>query len=212
MYSSLKTYFPNITQTQLEQFNQLVDLFQEWNAKINLVSRKDTAHLFERHILHSLAIAKHFSFENGTNIIDIGTGGGFPGIPLAIMFPKANFDLVDSIGKKIIAVKDMSEKLGLANVTAIKTRAENLPAKYDFVISRAVTAFPAFAKICSTLFRKNNIIINSCIIYLKGGEFKEEIVGFKGIKVYNINEIFTNEFFETKKIIYLPINYTTILT
>ena len=212
MYSSLKTYFPNITQTQLEQFNQLVDLFQEWNAKINLVSRKDTAHLFERHILHSLSIAKHFSFENGTNIIDIGTGGGFPGIPLAIMFPKANFDLVDSIGKKIIAVKDMSEKLGLANVTAIKTRAENLPAKYDFVISRAVTAFPAFAKICSTLFRKNNIIINSGIIYLKGGEFKEEIVGFKGIKVYNINEIFTNEFFETKKIIYLPINYTTILT
>ena len=159
-----------------------------------------------------MAIAKHFSFENGTNIIDIGTGGGFPGIPLAIMFPKANFDLVDSIGKKIIAVKDMSEKLGLANVTAIKTRAENLPAKYDFVISRAVTAFPAFAKICSTLFRKNNIIINSGIIYLKGGEFKEEIVGFKGIKVYNINEIFTNEFFETKKIIYLPINYTTILT
>ncbi len=205
MYSSLKTYFPSITNLQLEQFDQLIDLFREWNAKINLISRKDTDHLYQRHILHSLAIAKYFDFKNDTNIIDIGTGGGFPGIPLAIMFPKANFDLVDSIGKKIVAVKDITEKLGLTNVVAIKSRAENLPSKYDFVISRAVTAFPAFVNISSTLFRKNHNITNSGIIYLKGGDFSSEIVGFRGIKIYNINEIFKNEFFETKKIIFLPI-------
>lgn len=206
MSSSLKTYFPNITQSQLEKFDQLIVLFKEWNAKINLISRKDTEHLYVRHILHSLSIAKHFSFQNGTNIIDIGTGGGFPGIPLAIMFPNANFDLVDRIGKKIIAVDDISKKLELTNVRAIKTKAENLPAKYDFVISRAVTAFPSFVNISSKLFRKNDKITNSGIIYLKGGDFSHEIAHFHEIEVFNINQIFKDDFFETKKIIYLPIN------
>ncbi|MDD2635281.1 MAG: 16S rRNA (guanine(527)-N(7))-methyltransferase RsmG [Bacteroidales bacterium] len=190
----------------MEKFDQLIVLFKEWNAKINLISRKDTEHLYVRHILHSLSIAKHFSFQNGTNIIDIGTGGGFPGIPLAIMFPNANFDLVDRIGKKIIAVDDISKKLELTNVRAIKTKAENLPAKYDFVISRAVTAFPSFVNISSKLFRKNDKITNSGIIYLKGGDFSHEIAHFHEIEVFNINQIFKDDFFETKKIIYLPIN------
>ncbi|MDD4148746.1 MAG: 16S rRNA (guanine(527)-N(7))-methyltransferase RsmG [Bacteroidales bacterium] len=207
MYSSLETYFPDITKKQLAQFDKLVYLFKEWNTKINLISRKDTDHLYEKHILHSLSIAKHFNFGIGTNIIDIGTGGGFPGIPLAIMFPDANFDLVDSIGKKIVAVKNISQELGLTNVRAIKARAETLPAKYDFVISRAVTAFPAFVNISSKLFRKNQNNTNSGIIYLKGGDFHDEIANFAKIKVYNISEIFKTEFFETKKIIFLPINF-----
>lgn len=204
MSQQLKSFFPAITQKQLEQFDMFEKLFIDWNSKINLVSRKDTDHLLVRHILHSLSIAKVFSFDNGTNIIDIGTGGGFPGIPLAIMFPHVNFDLVDSIGKKIMVVDDIAEKLNLTNVKAIKSRAENMPAKYDFVISRAVTAFPDFVKITENLFRKPNRKSLKGIIYLKGGDFSDEIKSFSACKLYNISDIFDDEFFETKKIIFLP--------
>jgi 16S rRNA (guanine527-N7)-methyltransferase len=204
MSQKLKSVFPSITQKQLEQFDKFEKLFIDWNSKINLVSRKDTDHLLVRHILHSLSIAKVFSFDNGTNIIDIGTGGGFPGIPLAIMFPDVKFDLVDSIGKKIMVVEDIADKLNLTNVKAIKSRAENMPAKYDFVISRAVTAFPDFVKITENLFRKPNSKSPKGIIYLKGGDFSDEIKGFSACKLYNISDIFDDEFFETKKIIFLP--------
>lgn len=204
MEEILLRYFPNISEIQLKQYNLLVDIFPEWNQKVNLISRKDIENLFEHHILHSLAIAKIFKFETGTRIIDIGTGGGFPGIPLAIMFPDAEFDLVDSIGKKITVVDEISKSLNLKNVKAIKARAELLPAKYDFVVSRAVTAFPDFIKISNNLFRDKKNISNQGIIYLKGGDFEDELADFKNVKLYNIHDFFESDFFETKKIIYLP--------
>jgi len=205
MQSHLKIFFPEINDKQLNQFDKLAEVFPVWNSKINLVSRKDIDQLFVRHILHSLSIAKIYNFEAGTNIIDIGTGGGFPGIPLAIMFPETKFDLVDSIGKKIVAVNGIAEELGLTNVKGIKSRAELLPAKYDYVVSRAVTAFPSFYEIARNLFKKDNKITDRGIIYLKGCDFDDEIKPFSNVKVFKIIDLFDFDFFETKKIIYLPI-------
>lgn len=204
----IEKYFPELSQTQRNQFNLLDSIYKNWNIKINVISRKDLDNLYINHVLHSLSIAKIIQFKKQTSIIDIGTGGGFPGIPLAIMYPDVNFTLIDSIGKKIKVVEAVTDELGLKNIKAIHTRSENVKTKHDFIISRAVTAFPEFVKItrhCISGMSKNNL--PNGILYLKGGDFEEEIVNFKKeIKIYNISDFFEEDFFETKKIIHLPIN------
>jgi 16S rRNA (guanine527-N7)-methyltransferase len=206
MNDILLKYFPQLKENQLQQFAQLMVIFPEWNNKVNCVSRKDIENLFVHHILHSLSISKFFSFPAGVNIADIGTGGGFPGIPLAILHPENNFDLVDSIGKKILVVKDIAEKLNLNNVTAINSRAEQLNCKYDFVVSRAVTAFPDFYILVKNIIKTETEHDKQGILYLKGGDFENEISGFSNIYVWNISESIDYEHFETKKIIYLPVH------
>jgi len=199
-------YFPNLSSVQKEQIISLFPIYKEWNNKVNLISRKDFDNLYERHILHSLAIAKFLHFKEGTRILDVGTGGGFPGIPLAILFPQVSFHLVDSIGKKISVVQDVINRLELTNTTCQQIRCEQLTEKYDFVISRAVTSFPEFVNFTKNLIqqRSSNAIKNG-IIYLKGGDLTEEILAFKKkIKVVEITDYFENEFFTTKKIMYLP--------
>jgi len=200
------TKYFKLSENQIKKFEELGKLYPDWNSKINVISRKDIDKLFIHHVLHSLSIAKFIKFEPETKIIDVGTGGGFPGIPLAIMFPKVHFHLVDSIGKKITVVKEVAAAIGLENLTAEHTRAEKQKIKYDFVISRAVTAFPKFVALTSKLIsqKHNNPKING-IIYLKGGDFKSEIKTFaKKVEIVNISDYFTEDFFETKKIIYLP--------
>lgn len=201
----LNKYFPELDDEILQQFQKAEELYLDWNSKINLVSRKDAEHLMERHILHSLSIAKVIQFKEGTKILDVGTGGGFPGIPLAIMFPKAQFHLVDSIGKKIKVVKDIAQQLGLKNVTAEQIRAENVKDHFDFVLSRAVTRLPEF-----TVWLKGKIIkkgfnnLPNGILYIKGGDVLEEIVHTgKKYQIYEIPKFFDEDFFETKKVIHL---------
>ncbi len=200
-------YFPQINQKQIELFNQLEPLYAEWNAQINVISRKDFSAFYERHVLHSMAIAKFIRFSPGTIILDVGTGGGFPGIPLAIFFPNVRFHLVDSIGKKIKVVNEVVKSLGLKNVTAEKIRAEQLTSKYDFVISRAVTRLPEFVRwVRKNISHQQKNAIPNGIIYLKGGDLTEEIKPFgKSVYVQNISEYFEEEFFETKKIVHLPL-------
>ena len=185
----------------------LYKFYSDWNQKINVISRKDIDHLYVNHVLHSLAIAKIIQFRKGSNILDVGTGGGFPGIPLAILFPNANFHLVDSIGKKITVVKNIARELQLNNVKAEQARAESLKIKYDFIISRAVSAFPKFVSLVSSkTSRYQKSDLRNGIIYLKGGDFDDEIISFKKrIKIFSISDFFEEDFFETKKIIYLPI-------
>ena len=198
-------YFPDLSDEKANKFAQLGALYAEWNNKINVISRKDFNHFYERHVLHSLAIAKFIHFEPGTTVLDVGTGGGFPGIPLAIFFPECRFHLIDSIGKKIKVVQAVAEALKLDNVTAGQVRVESHKPTYDFVVSRAVTAFPAFVKLCKSKIKKeqHNAISNG-ILYLKGGEFEEEIESFKRqISVVPLTNYFEEEFFETKKIIHL---------
>lgn len=205
MIDVIETYFPSLTSLQKEQFTQAVSLYKEWNEKINVISRKDIDSLCTHHILHSLAIAKVISFKPGTQVLDVGTGGGFPGIPLAIMFPETDFYLVDSIGKKIKVVQEVASALGLKNVKAEQIRAEELKMQFDFVVSRAVTAFPDFVKLIKNKLKKEaqNEIPNG-LLYLKGGDFEEEIKPFKDkITIYPISQFFTEDFFETKKVIYL---------
>jgi len=202
------TYFPELTEVQKKQFAQLSDLYKAWNEKINVISRKDIDSLYLHHVLHSLGIAKVISFKPGTKILDLGTGGGFPGIPLAIMFPECKFHLVDSIGKKITVVKEIAEALGLKNVNAQQIRAEELRTKYDFVVSRAVTDLSAFVKWVEHKFAPQTIFneLNNGILYLKGGDLTEELKPFKNdVKVYELKDFFKEEFFETKKVIYLEI-------
>lgn len=192
-------YFPNLSDKQQSQFAALGSLYPEWNEKINVISRNDIDELFTRHILHSLAIAKFNLLDNSQNIIDVGTGGGFPGIPLAIMYPEKQFTLIDSIGKKISVVQDVIEKIGLTNATAQKINSNDLKDKFDTIVSRAVTAFPNFIKQTHKLLEKSP---TSSIVYLKGGDFEEEIAPFrKHITLYNIPDVFEEEFFETKKVI-----------
>ena len=201
-------YFPDLTKVQYEQFAQLDELYRFWNERINVISRKDIDNLYSHHVLHSLAIARCFEFKQQSSILDVGTGGGFPGIPLAIMFPKVQFCLIDAIEKKIKVVNEVVASLGLENVRAMQMRVENFPERFDYVVSRAVTSFPEFYKIArksvSTIC--NNKLHNG-IIYLKGGDFFEEMTGFKKYKIFNISNFYTDEFFETKKIIYLPVEY-----
>jgi len=200
-------YFGELTPLQIERISRLKDLYLDWNSKINVISRKDIDEIYTRHVLHSLSIAKIIRFSEGTQIVDVGCGGGFPGIPLAILFPNARFTLVDSIGKKIQVVNQIASALELKNVTAINDRAENLRAKYDFVASRAITAFPKFVNLTRNLISGRHInAIPNGIIYLKGGDFSSEIEPFKKtIEIFNIPDLFDEPFFETKKIIYLPI-------
>ncbi len=199
-------YFPFITSEQKNLFSQLQPLYEDWNAKINIISRKDIDALYERHVLHSLAIAKFVRFSPGSKILDVGTGGGFPGIPLAIFFPEVKFHLVDSIGKKIKVVNDVVSSLGLKNVTAEQIRAEQVNEKYDFVVSRAVTKLPEFVQwIRGNISEKQKNAIPNGILYLKGGDIAGEILPFKNnASVQNLFEYFAEEFFETKKLVYLP--------
>ncbi len=200
-------YFPELTGEQQDQFRKLEGLYSDWNEKINLISRRDIPYLYERHILHSLSVARIISFRPGTKILDVGTGGGFPGIPLAILFPDSAFTLVDSIGKKITAVGDIIDSLGLRNAKAVNQRAEDLKGSWHFITSRAVTAFPRFYawvrdKVSTDQFndRPNGIF------YLKGGDLEPEIASFGSRAiVFQISDFFGEEFFETKKIIYLPV-------
>jgi len=201
-------YFPNLTSEQIVRFEKMDSLYRDWNGKINLISRKDIDSLYEKHILHSLAIAKIIEFRPGTKILDVGTGGGFPGIPLAILFPSCHFVLIDSIGKKIKVVQAVSEELGLKNVTAIHGRVEDVKEEFDFVISRAVTTFPAFVgMVKKNISRKPQNALPNGIIYLKGGDIQEEIKDYKrNIEVTEIAIFFNEPFFETKKVVYLPVN------
>jgi 16S rRNA (guanine527-N7)-methyltransferase len=200
-------YFSALSEQQKYQFSKLQELYGIWNARINVISRKDIEQLYERHVLHSLAIAKFFNFPENAKILDVGTGGGFPGIPLAILFPSCNFSLVDSIGKKITVVKEIAYSIELKNVVAVQERAETLQNRYHFVVSRAVTEFPVFVKWVKGKFEKESLgNLKNGIINLKGGDITNELKPFANkIKIYEINTVFEEEFFETKKVIYLPI-------
>ena len=204
----IKSNFPDLKDSQYKQFESLAKLYESWNNKINVISRKDISELNIRHVLHSLSIAKIIKFVPNTKILDVGTGGGFPGIPLAIMFPDVTFHLTDSIGKKIKVVKAIVYELGLKNVIAEKTRSESVDQQYDFIISRAVTNMNNFIKIVDgkiSLASKNSL--KNGILYLKGGDLTSELKFFKTAKTININSYFSDPFFETKKIVYLPMPY-----
>ena len=196
-------YFPNLTNDQIQKFKELEGLYKEWNSRINVISRKDIDDLYLKHVLHSLSIAKFISFKKNTSILDVGTGGGFPGIPLAIIFPDCNFLLVDSINKKINVVKEISNTLKLTNVSYNAIRVEKLKTKHDFIVSRAVTRMNKFRNLVKGLIsNKNDNKIKNGIIYLKGGDLTDEMMNIKHQKV-NISDYFDEEFFETKKIVYL---------
>lgn len=199
-------YFQKLSQEQIDQFKKLEGLYKEWNSKINLISRKDIDALYERHVLHSLAIAKIIEFKTGTEILDIGTGGGFPGIPLAIIFPKVQFLLIDSIRKKIAVVDDIIRKLNLKNVEAKHFHSNEVNQNFDFIVSRAVTAFPLFVKLVKGKIKPEQInSLPNGIIYLKGGDLADEIKDFnKKVQLFPISDFFGEEFFKTKFVVYLP--------
>jgi 16S rRNA (guanine527-N7)-methyltransferase len=201
-------YFPNLTEEQIQKFELLESLYQDWNLKINVVSRKDIDELYLRHVLHSLAIAKVITFKHGTSIMDVGTGGGFPGIPLAIMFPECKFHLVDSIAKKLKVVNEVVEGLNLENVKTTHTRVESIPETYDFIVSRAVAAMPTFVHWTKGKIAKaqNNTLKNG-ILYLKGGDLTEELKTYSKTTLYNLNDFFEEPFFDTKKVVHLPVKY-----
>ena len=199
-------YFPDLSEKQIEQLSKLKDLYFEWNEKINVISRKDIDELYIKHVLHSLAIAKVMKFKDGSEVLDVGTGGGFPGIPLAILFPEVNFHLVDSIQKKILVVSEVANALELKNVKAETQRVEKLKSKYDFIVSRAVTQMPKFVGWVRGKIKKENINpLPNGILYLKGGDLSEELKDFKTAEIYPISEFFSEDFFETKKVVYLPL-------
>jgi 16S rRNA (guanine527-N7)-methyltransferase len=200
--------FPNLTENQILQFKKLEELYHEWNAKINVISRKDIDELYTKHVLHSLAIAKIQPFEPGTYILDVGTGGGFPGIPLAILFPETRFYLIDVILKKIKVVKAVMEALELKNVKAEQIRASEVKGDYDFIVSRAVTNMPDFVSwIKDKIKKQNKHKLPNGILYLKGGDLTEELKDFPKATEYNIAEFFKDEFFETKKVVHLPLKF-----
>ena len=202
----IEKYFPDLTDTQKAQFEQLPELYRFWNEQINVISRQDLDNLFERHVLHSLGIAKLVSFRSGTEILDVGTGGGFPGIPLAILFPEAQFHLIDGIGKKIKVVKEIADALKLTNVKAEQTRAEQLRTDYEFIVSRAVTNLSQFFPWVRGKISANNFHnLKNGLLCLKGGDLHDELVTFgRKNKVYHLSDFFEEEFFETKKVVYVP--------
>lgn len=206
--SIINKYFPELTDSQKLKFGQLYDLYVDWNSKINVISRKDIDELYVRHVLHSLGIAKVMDFKPGTSVLDVGTGGGFPGIPLAILYPNADFHLVDSIGKKIKVVEAVASSLNLYNVTYEHIRAEQLKEQYDFVISRAVTRLKPFYQWVKNKFKKESFNdLPNGILYLKGGDLKEELLeSKKRYKLYRLSDFFTEDFFETKQVVYVPKN------
>ncbi|GGD44902.1 16S rRNA (guanine(527)-N(7))-methyltransferase RsmG [Muriicola marianensis] len=202
-------YFPELTDTQISQFSEMAGLYQDWNQKINVVSRKDVDELYLRHILHSLGIAKVLSFLPGSKVLDVGTGGGFPGIPLAVLFPDTQFTLVDSIGKKIRVVKEVIDGLGLRNVEAIHARVEDLPGSFDFIVSRAVAAMPTFVRwVDGKVSQKSVHPLKNGILYLKGGDLREELQDFSKAHIYPLSEYFEEDFFATKVVVHLPLGPT----
>lgn len=200
--------FPNLTDNQVQQFQKLEALYQDWNAKINVISRKDIDELYTKHVLHSLAIAKVQPFVAGTYILDVGTGGGFPGIPLAILFPETRFYLIDVIAKKIKVVQAVADALELKNVKAEQMRAENVKDDFDFIVSRAVTNMPDFYSwVKDKIKKQNKHELKNGILYLKGGDLTEELATFPKATEYNISNFFSDEFFETKKVVHLPLKF-----
>ena len=204
---SILKYFPNITEKQKEQFAALYDLYYDWNSKINVISRKDIENLYEHHVLHSLAIAKYITFKPGTTIMDMGCGGGFPGIPLAIMFPEVDFHLVDSIGKKVRVAGEIAKSIGLTNVRTSHSRAEEIKDKYSFVVSRAVMQLPDLVKICRKNISKEHInALPNGIICLKGGDMTAETEPFKSCReIISVSTDFEEEYFKDKKVVYVQI-------
>jgi len=204
----IQKYFQNLSDIQKDQFSKLFSLYVEWNAMINVVSRKDIEELYLRHVLHSLGIAKVLQFKNGTKIMDVGTGGGFPGIPLAILYPECHFHLVDSINKKLKVVEAVAENLELTNIKTSHKRVEDIDERFDFIVSRAVTAMPSFVSwVKNKVNKKSKHELKNGILYLKGGDLTEELKDFPKAKIYSLNSYFTEDFFETKKVVYLPLKY-----
>ena len=203
-------YFPNLTDIQKGQFAKLDFLYHDWNAKINVISRKDIDELYTKHILHSLGIAKIIKFEPGTFVLDVGTGGGFPGIPLAILFPETRFFLIDVIAKKIKVVQAVAEALELKNVKAEQLRAELVKGDFDFIVSRAVTNMPDFVSwVKDKIKKKSKHELKNGILYLKGGDLTEELKDFPKATEYNLSDYFEDEFFETKKVVHVPLKFTS---
>lgn len=205
---TLTRYFTNLNQAQIDQFSKLEELYKHWNAQINVISRKDIDALYLRHVLHSLGIAKVITFKSDTKVLDVGTGGGFPGIPLAILFPNVHFHLVDTIGKKIKVVNEVVLALGLKNVTATHSRAEKIKGEYDFIVSRAVTNMDDFVKwVRKKVAKKQKNELKNGILYLKGGDLSEELKNFTRATQYDLSNYFEEDFFETKKVVHVPLKY-----
>ena len=205
---AILSQFPNLTEIQILQFKKLQALYEDWNAKINVISRKDIDELYTRHVLHSLGIAKIIEFRPGSRIMDVGTGGGFPGIPLAILHPEVDFYLIDVIAKKIKVDNEVVAGLGLKNVKAEQKRAELVKQEFDFIVSRAVTNMPDFVNwVEDKVAKKQHHELANGILYLKGGDLTEELTAFPKATQYNLSDFFTDEFFETKKVVHLPLKY-----
>jgi len=204
----ITTYFPNLNETQIKQFELLSELYKDWNLKINVVSRKDIDEIYLRHVLHSLGIAKVLSFRSNSRVLDVGTGGGFPGIPLAILFPETQFHLVDSIGKKIKVVQEVSQGLELENVQVTNARVETVQGRYDFIVSRAVAQMDTFTHwVKGRVAKKSVHELKNGILYLKGGDLTEELANFPKATQYPLSDYFKEDFFETKTVVHLPLKY-----
>ena len=205
---SIRNNFPDLSEIQIKQFSQLAELYEYWNAQINVISRKDIDALYLKHVLHSLGIAKVQDFQPGSKILDVGTGGGFPGIPLAILYPESEFLLIDSIGKKIKVVEAVAEAIGLKNLKAVHGRAEKVEGEFDFIVSRAVTNMDDFVKWTRRkILKKQRHELKNGILYLKGGNLDEELQNFPKASIYDLSTIFEDPFFETKKVVHIPIKY-----
>lgn len=208
MSEIIKNYFPALTNKQIEQFELLEPLYKDWNSKINVISRKDIDELYVRHVLHSLGIAKVQEFKAGSSIMDVGTGGGFPGIPLAILYPDTEFYLIDAIAKKIKVVQEVVDALELKNVKSAQQRAEKVKGEFDFIVSRAVTNMPDFVKwVRNKVKKQSQHQLKNGILYLKGGDLTEELALYQTATTYDLSDYFKEDFFETKKVVHLPIKY-----
>jgi 16S rRNA (guanine527-N7)-methyltransferase len=207
MLNLISKYFPDLTTFQLSLFSKLKPIYDDWNSKINIISRKDMDNFYLHHVLHSLSIARLIKFNAGTSVLDAGTGGGFPGVPLAIIFPDSEFILLDSIQKKINVVKEITSELGINNIIPVRSRIEDHRGKYDFIVSRAVTSFPEFVRLSSGKIKPQGFnVLKNGIIYLKGGDLTEELALFRPkVIIRDIKDFFSEPFFETKRIVYLPV-------